>query len=158
MYRQSLIDNPEHSRQNTFPRLTITKALPPTSTDVKYGKQKPRTHAESRSEETKGLSGKALGAYLPVGANVNYDINKNLRLNVGISNIFDKQIWPLRRRGKYLTNRGGLLLCRCVTVFVLMDYAQPLARLFPGGGLMAAWFLACRFATDIQQCTAKRVC
>ncbi len=58
-----------------------------------YGKQKPRTHAESRSEDTGGLSGKELGAYSLVGTNVNYDINKNLRLNVGISNIFDKQIY-----------------------------------------------------------------
>ncbi|EAQ7097444.1 hypothetical protein DXJ48_00210 [Salmonella enterica] len=36
-----------------------------------------------------------------------------------------------------------------------MDYARRW-RAYSGGGLMAAWFLACRFATDIQQCTAKR--
>ena len=34
-----------------------------------------------------------LGAYSLVGTNFNYDINKNLRLNVGVSNIFDKQIY-----------------------------------------------------------------
>ncbi|CHQ52674.1 outer membrane receptor FepA [Salmonella enterica subsp. enterica serovar Typhi] len=78
---------------NTFLDWTITNALSANVNWTLYGKQKPRTHAESRSEETKGLSGKALGAYSLVGANVNYDINKNLRLNVGISNIFDKQIY-----------------------------------------------------------------
>ncbi|EAY8261801.1 TPA: TonB-dependent siderophore receptor [Salmonella enterica subsp. enterica serovar Typhimurium] len=78
---------------NTFLDWTITSALSANVNWTLYGKQKPRTHAESRSEETKGLSGKALGAYSLVGANVNYDINKNLRLNVGISNIFDKQIY-----------------------------------------------------------------
>lgn len=36
-----------------------------------------------------------------------------------------------------------------------MDYARRW-RAYSGGGLMAAWFVACRFATDIQQCTAKR--
>lgn len=40
----------------------------------------------------KDCPGKRWGLPL-VGANVNYDINKNLRLNVGISNIFDKQIY-----------------------------------------------------------------
>lgn len=78
---------------NTFLDWTVTSALSANVNWTLYGKQKPRTHAESRSEETKGLSGKALGAYSLVGANVNYDINKNLRLNVGISNIFDKQIY-----------------------------------------------------------------
>ncbi|EAT8908946.1 TonB-dependent siderophore receptor [Salmonella enterica] len=78
---------------NTLLDWTITSALSANVNWTLYGKQKPRTHAESRSEETKGLSGKALGAYSLVGANVNYDINKNLRLNVGISNIFDKQIY-----------------------------------------------------------------
>ncbi len=43
-------------------------------------------------KETKDCPESA-GAYSLVGANVNYDINKNLRLNVGISNIFDKQIY-----------------------------------------------------------------
>lgn len=54
---------------------------------------KPRTHAETRSEDTGGLSGKELGAYSLVGTNFNYDINKNLRLNVGVSNILNKQIF-----------------------------------------------------------------
>ncbi|MDI8799757.1 hypothetical protein MJM59_27800, partial [Salmonella enterica subsp. enterica serovar Montevideo] len=38
---------------------TITSALSANVNWTLYGKQKPRTHAESRSEETKGLSGKA---------------------------------------------------------------------------------------------------
>ncbi|EHM45291.1 TonB-dependent siderophore receptor [Yokenella regensburgei ATCC 43003] len=78
---------------NTSLDWNITSALSAGVNWTLYGKQKPRTHAESRSEDTGGLSGKELGAYSLVGTNVNYDINKNLRLNVGISNIFDKQIY-----------------------------------------------------------------
>lgn len=78
---------------NTSLDWNITSALSANVNWTLYGKQKPRTHAESRSEDTGGLSGKELGAYSLVGTNFNYDINKNLRLNVGISNIFDKQIY-----------------------------------------------------------------
>ncbi|KFD21733.1 TonB-dependent siderophore receptor [Yokenella regensburgei] len=78
---------------NTSLDWNITSALSAGVNWTLYGKQKPRTHAESRSEDTGGLSGKELDAYSLVGTNVNYDINKNLRLNVGISNIFDKQIY-----------------------------------------------------------------
>jgi ferric enterobactin receptor len=78
---------------NTSLDWNITSALSAGVNWTLYGKQKPRTHAESRSEDTGGLSGKELGTYSLVGTNVNYDINKNLRLNVGISNIFDKQIY-----------------------------------------------------------------
>lgn len=72
---------------------TITQAFSASVNWTLYGRQKPRTHAETRSEDTGGLSGKELGAYSLVGTNFNYDINKNLRLNVGVSNIFDKQIY-----------------------------------------------------------------
>ncbi len=86
----------------------------------------------------KGLSGKALGAYSLVGANVNYDINKNLRLNVGISNIFDKQIYRSAEGANTYNEPGAGLLCRCDGL-VLMDYARRW-RAYSGGGLMAAWF------------------
>lgn len=65
----------------------------PASTGRYMADKKPRTHAETRSEDTGGLSGKELGAYSLVGTNFNYDINKNLRLNVGVSNILNKQIF-----------------------------------------------------------------
>ncbi|MEL5565939.1 TonB-dependent siderophore receptor [Serratia ureilytica] len=78
---------------NTSLDWNITSAFSANVNWTLYGKQKPRTHAESRSEDTGGLSGKELGAYSLVGTNFNYDLNKNLRLNVGISNIFDKQIY-----------------------------------------------------------------
>ncbi|MFV1134710.1 TonB-dependent receptor, partial [Klebsiella pneumoniae] len=72
---------------------TITQAFSASVNWTLYGRQKPRTHAESRSEDTRGMSGKVLGAYSLVGTNFNYDINKNLRLNIGVSNILDKQIY-----------------------------------------------------------------
>lgn len=78
---------------NTSLDWTMTHALSANVNWTLYGRQKPRTHAESRSEDINGLSGRELGAYSLLGTNVNYDINKNLRLNVGISNLFDKQIY-----------------------------------------------------------------
>lgn len=78
---------------NTSLDWTITDALSANANWTLYGKQKPRTQTESRFEATKGLSGKELGVYSLVGTDVNYNINKNLRLNVGISNLFNKQIY-----------------------------------------------------------------
>jgi ferric enterobactin receptor len=78
---------------NTALDWTITDALSANINWTLYGRQKPRTHAETNSEATNGLSGKELGAYSLVGTSVNYDINKNLRLNVGISNLLDKRIY-----------------------------------------------------------------
>ncbi|EAM2857185.1 TonB-dependent siderophore receptor [Salmonella enterica] len=77
---------------NTSLGWNITSALSTNINWTLYGRQKPRTHAESHSE-TRGLNGKELGAYSLVDASFNYDINKNLRLNVGINNIFDKRIY-----------------------------------------------------------------
>lgn len=78
---------------NNLLNWTITQAFSASVNWTLYGRQKPRTHAETRSEDTGGLSGKELGAYSLVGTNFNYDINKNLRLNVGVSNILNKQIF-----------------------------------------------------------------
>ena len=57
-----------------------------------YGRQKPREHAESRTEAN-SLSTKEVGAYSVLGLNFNYDITKNLRANAGISNLLDKRVY-----------------------------------------------------------------
>lgn len=57
-----------------------------------YGQQKPRGNAETRNE-TGSISQKEVGAYSIVGLGSNYQLTKNLRLNAGISNLFDKTIY-----------------------------------------------------------------
>lgn len=57
-----------------------------------YGRQKPRENAEIRKEQN-AMSDKEIGAYSIVGIGSNYQLTKDLRLNAGISNLFDKQIY-----------------------------------------------------------------
>lgn len=59
---------------------------------TQYGRQKPREYAETRNE-TGAMSDKEIGAYAVVGLGANYQMTKNLRLNAGISNLFDKRIY-----------------------------------------------------------------
>lgn len=58
-----------------------------------YGKQKPRQYATNWTEYNSGLSSREIGSYSVAGVGVNYQFNKNLRVNAGISNLFDKQIY-----------------------------------------------------------------
>ncbi|PWC17612.1 TonB-dependent siderophore receptor [Brenneria roseae subsp. roseae] len=58
-----------------------------------YGRQKPRQYADIRNEANNGLSTKEVGAYSVVGVGVKYDINKNLRVNAGVSNLLDKRLY-----------------------------------------------------------------
>ncbi|MEB7538588.1 TonB-dependent siderophore receptor [Pantoea anthophila] len=65
------------------------------STDLNwtmYGRQKPRRHAESRTENG-SMSDREVGAYSVFGINFNYDFTKNLRANAGINNLLDKQLY-----------------------------------------------------------------
>ncbi|MGG7936949.1 TonB-dependent siderophore receptor [Klebsiella aerogenes] len=57
-----------------------------------YGRQKPRQYAEIRNE-TGVLATNEVGAYSIVGIGGNYQLTKDIRLNAGISNLFDKQIY-----------------------------------------------------------------
>jgi ferric enterobactin receptor len=59
---------------------------------TQYGRQKPRDNAEIRNEAN-AMSDKEIGAYSIVGISGNYQLTKNLRLNAGINNLFDKQIY-----------------------------------------------------------------
>lgn len=91
-----------------------------------YGRQKPRENAEIRKEQN-AMSDKEIGAYSIVGIGSNYQLTKDLRLNAGISNLFDKQIYRendgastynepkpcvLRRRDPVLLTRWRLLCGR----------------------------------------------
>lgn len=58
-----------------------------------YGRQKPRQAAEIRLEDGGNLSRKEVGAYSIVGVGVNYALTKDLRLNGGVSNLFDKTLY-----------------------------------------------------------------
>ena len=59
---------------------------------TQYGRQKPRQYAVSNIDTTT-ISSKEISPYSVVGLNINYDINKNLRANVGINNLFDKRVY-----------------------------------------------------------------
>ncbi|EOC5770847.1 TonB-dependent siderophore receptor [Cronobacter sakazakii] len=58
-----------------------------------YGRQKPRQAAEIRLEDGGNLSHKEVGAYSIVGVGVNYALTKDLHLNGGVSNLFDKTLY-----------------------------------------------------------------
>lgn len=83
-----------------IPKYTINSMLDWQVTDklstnvswTQYGRQKPREYAEIRNE-TGSMSSREVGAYSIFGLGVNYELMKNLRLNGGISNLFDKQIY-----------------------------------------------------------------
>lgn len=45
-----------------------------------------------------------------MGTNFNYDINKNLRLNVGVSNILDKQIYRSSEGANTYNEPAGLIM------------------------------------------------
>ncbi|MBS4432418.1 TonB-dependent siderophore receptor [Pectobacterium punjabense] len=84
-----------------IPRYTVNTMLDWQATDklsanvnwTLYGKQKPRQYATNRTEVNNGLSSREIGSYSVAGVGVNYQFNKNLRVNAGISNLFDKQIY-----------------------------------------------------------------
>lgn len=57
-----------------------------------YGRQKPRQYAEIRNE-TGTLATTEVGAYSIVGIGTQYQLNRDIRLNAGISNLFDKQLY-----------------------------------------------------------------
>lgn len=74
-----------------------------------YGTQKPRT-LTARGADAEGAALDSVSPYAVIGLNTLYDVNKNLRIGVGISNLFDKVI---KRRsngvsgGAYTYNEPG---------------------------------------------------
>ncbi|MBN3189868.1 TonB-dependent siderophore receptor [Pectobacterium brasiliense] len=85
-----------------IPKYTVNTMLDWQATDklsanvswTMYGKQKPRQYATNHIEsQAGGLSSREIGSYSVAGVGVNYQFSKNLRVNAGISNLFDKQIY-----------------------------------------------------------------
>lgn len=80
-----------------IPEYTINTMLDWQATDklsanvnwTMYGRQKPRTTPENHV----AIADTEVGAYSVVGLNVNYDLIKDLRLNAGINNLFDKRVY-----------------------------------------------------------------
>jgi ferric enterobactin receptor len=77
---------------NTMLDYQVTDKLSTNLTWTFYGRQKPREYAEIRNE-VGSLATNEVGAYSVSAIGVNYDLAKNLRLNAGISNLFDKQLY-----------------------------------------------------------------
>lgn len=77
---------------NTMLDWQVTDKLSTAVNWTMYGRQKPRSTAEIRTE-VGSLSNKEIGAYSVVGLNLNYDLTKELRANVGVSNLFDKRLY-----------------------------------------------------------------
>ncbi|MBN7767184.1 TonB-dependent siderophore receptor [Pectobacterium brasiliense] len=85
-----------------IPKYTVNTMLDWQATDklsanvswTMYGKQKPRQYATNHIEsQAGGLSSREIGSYSVAGVGVNYQFSNNLRVNAGISNLFDKQIY-----------------------------------------------------------------
>lgn len=70
----------------------VTDAFSANLSWTMYGRQRPRTTAEIRKEAS-GLSDKEVGAYAIWGVGLNYQFNKNLRFNAGVSNLLDKRLY-----------------------------------------------------------------
>nr|WP_318382657.1 TonB-dependent siderophore receptor [uncultured Enterobacter sp.] len=77
---------------NTMLDWQVTDKLSTNVNWTMYGRQKPREYAEIRNE-TGSLSTKEVGAYSIVGVGANYPLTKSLRVNGGISNLFDKRLY-----------------------------------------------------------------
>ncbi|CAI2788971.1 Enterobactin outer-membrane receptor [Serratia grimesii] len=77
---------------NTMLDYQLTDKLSTNVTWTFYGRQKPREYAEIRNE-VGSLATNEVGAYSVAAVGVNYDLAKNLRLNAGISNLFDKELY-----------------------------------------------------------------
>ncbi|MCW2483869.1 TonB-dependent receptor domain-containing protein, partial [Candidatus Symbiopectobacterium sp. NZEC135] len=79
---------------NTLLEWQATEAFSTTLSWTQYGEQKPRHTATNRIENVpNGLSSRTIGSYAVWGAGASYQVNKNLRVNGGISNLFDKRLY-----------------------------------------------------------------
>ena len=59
---------------------------------TQYGRQKPRQFAKSNTELNNGINSQEVKSYSIAGINFGYKPTKQLKLTVGVSNLFDKQI------------------------------------------------------------------
>lgn len=59
---------------------------------TQYGRQKPRQFAKSNTEQNNGINPESVKSYSITGINMGYKHNDHLKLTIGVSNLFDKQI------------------------------------------------------------------
>ncbi len=78
---------------NTLLDWQVTEAVSANLSWTQYGEQKPRHTATNHTEQRLGLSSRTIGSYAVWGAGASYQVNKNLRINGGISNLFDKRLY-----------------------------------------------------------------
>ncbi|MDR8269699.1 TonB-dependent siderophore receptor, partial [Acinetobacter baumannii] len=71
---------------NTMLDWQVNDALSANVNWTLYGRQKPRQYAEIRNE-TGTLATTEVGAYSIVGIGTPYQLNRDIRLNAGISNL-----------------------------------------------------------------------
>ena len=93
-----------------------------------YGRQKPREYAEIRNENGV-LATNEVGSYSVVGIGGNYQLMKDLRLNAGISNLFDKQIYR-ENEGASTYNEPGRAYYAGVTIS-FWPFTPAIAGVFP---------------------------
>lgn len=60
-----------------------------------YGKQKPMTQATNWLSAERGLSQREIASYSVTGVGASFTITKDLSVNAGISNLFDKRIYRM---------------------------------------------------------------
>ncbi len=77
---------------NTMLDYQVTDKLSTAVNWTMYGRQKPREYSETRLE-VDAMSSTEIGAYSVVGISLNYELTKDLRLNGGVSNLLDKQLY-----------------------------------------------------------------
>lgn len=77
---------------NSWLDYQITPDFSTTLSWTMYGRQHPRTTAEIRKEAS-GLSENEVGSYAIFGLGFNYEVNKNLKLSAGVTNLLDKRIY-----------------------------------------------------------------
>ncbi|WP_439257337.1 FepA family TonB-dependent siderophore receptor [Lonepinella sp. BR2271] len=69
----------------------MTEAFDVGLTYTQYGKQRPRTNPERRTD-LEGMSTTTVGSYAIWGLNAGYQFTKNFNTRIGVTNLFDKQI------------------------------------------------------------------
>ncbi|MDU8924480.1 FepA family TonB-dependent siderophore receptor [Pasteurellaceae bacterium LIM206] len=81
---------------NSTLNLQVTEAWDWALTYTQYGKQRPRTVPEKRSDLNRaggsGLNTTSLGSYAVWGINTGYKWNNGFSARIGISNLFDKKV------------------------------------------------------------------
>lgn len=91
---------------NTLLDWQMTENLSANVNWTMYGKQKPMTRATNWLSAEKGLSQREIASYSVTGVGVGYTITKNLSVNAGISNLFDKRVYRMADGASSYNERG----------------------------------------------------